>query len=465
MSIICAALLILSFAAIASAEVQNVKVSGDLSIYSLWRQHYDLDKDGGTYTDDAENGFFTVTALQVNADLTDNVSAVVRVANQRFWDSGETGSYDTTQYDLDIDLAYIQIKEMFYSPLTVTIGRQDLWFGKGFIVGTKMIDPELGLAEGSDWAGTEYTEFTAFDAIRATLDYDPWTIDLVYSKIYEEDITDTDPVNDDTDLYGVNVGYQFDSYNGEAEAYFWWKHDRQGLDTMRDKINTIGTVGGRGSFDPVENATIGLEGAFQFGDYFSTAAYTADSSYNHTRSRRAWAADASAEYRWPTWTWKPKVGIEYIYYSGEKNLEAGSTDEWNGWDPIYRGKFDTAIREFQNLFYTTAVMSSALIQNQNSGFSNQHQIIVFGQIKPAEDLTLDARWAYFLLAEEYNTGVEATTAGSDEVGCELDLQLTYDYTEDLSFGLLTAWFWPGDLYASGHDDVAADVVASAKLSF
>ena len=37
--------------------------------------------------------------------------------------------------ELELDLAYVQMKEIFYSPLTLTLGRQDLWFGRGFIIG------------------------------------------------------------------------------------------------------------------------------------------------------------------------------------------------------------------------------------------------------------------------------------------------------------------------------------------
>ena len=54
---------------------------------------------------------------------------------------------------------------------------------------------------------------------------------------------------------------------------------------------------------------------------------------------------------------------------------------------------------------------------------------------------------------------------SDEIGWEIDLQATYDYTEDVSFGLLAGWFVPGTFYPTGNDATAVDVVSSVKVSF
>jgi len=56
------------------------------------------------------------------------------------------------------------------------------------------------------------------------------------------------------------------------------------------------------------------------------------------------------------------------------------------------------------------------------------------------------------------------------IGQEVDLELTWDYTEDVSFGLLAAWFFPGTgsggVYANSEsNNTATDVVGTMKLSF
>jgi hypothetical protein len=51
------------------------------------------------------------------------------------------------------------------------------------------------------------------------------------------------------------------------------------------------------------------------------------------------------------------------------------------------------------------------------------------------------------------------------LGEELDLTLNYTYTEDVSFGLLAAWFFPGKYWVSNYDDIATDVVGTVKVAF
>ena len=65
---------------------------------------------------------------------------------------------------------------------------------------------------------------------------------------------------------------------------------------------------------------------------------------------------------------------------------------------------------------------------------------------------------------------------------EKDKELAYEYTEDVTFGLLGAWFWSGDYYTvpehapqniiTGETDpvakgksVASEVVATCKVTF
>ena len=111
--------------------------------------------------------------------------------------------------------------------MTLIIGRQDLWYGDGFIIGANL-RPRAIMAP-------EFTEFRSFDAVRAILDYDPWTIDGFYSRVdsgtyvrldanfanadaFEDSLVDD---SENIEVWGVDVGYVFDQYNAEAEIYYF----------------------------------------------------------------------------------------------------------------------------------------------------------------------------------------------------------------------------------------------------
>ncbi len=482
LKVLCVMALVFAVSAVAYAETQSVKVSGDITMRGFARGCYDLNNDPVALADDgsisnAWGTFLQSTAeVQIDADLTDNVGGVIRLVNQRVWGSGNyfseggalTGQvampYDDTftrtavapgsadAFEVALDLAYIELKEFLYSPLTLKIGRQDLWFGKGFIVGASQMDPTAALF------AREYTAINSFDAVRATLDYSPWTIDGVYAKIHENALR----ADDDTNLWGVNVGYVFDQYNAEAEGYGWYKNRRfcgraanaatlipvaYGHDS-----DDVYTLGGRGSFDPIENWTVAVEGAYQFGEYLGKP----ETKWN--RNRRAFAVDVSAECRYfqEEFAWKPVASLEYILYSGQLDMGENSPNNsgnYTGWDFMYRGKFDTAIREFQNVYYGT-------LQGSAPSNTNQHQLLLKGSIEPTDSITVDATYAHFWLAERWSAANKAT-----DVGGEFDFKVTWDYTEDVSFNFLSGWFFPGSHFLEGRNDVATDVVGTVKLSF
>ena len=379
--VLCVLAIALCLTASVYAETQSVKVSGDLTMRGIWRDSYDLRgsaveskpaTDGSaaianaTGPDSANQSWFmTVAAIQVDADLTDNVSTVIRVLNQRDWnvygrDTTTTLDGDNTlnslqpngrgiytpnadEFNVMLDLAYVQLKNFVYSPLTLTIGRQNLWFGKGFIVGANQQNPGLGnynivpfaapnLLAGGNLSAPEYSAINSFDAVKAVLDYDPWTITAIYSKIYEDAIQDRDDVN----LWGVNVGYKFDSYKGEAEAYWFWKQDRSTptFDNLKSTTNDVHTFGLRGSFDPISIVTIAAEGAYQGGNYIGSM------TQQGTRQRSAWALDVSGEMRYFTdkFSWKPKLGVEYILYSGASPADSDQDGQnFSQPDKLYTG--------------------------------------------------------------------------------------------------------------------------------
>ncbi len=464
--------LAVAFSAPAFAETQNVKVSGSLDAYSFYRSDYDLRggndaasspagaaaAGGLTNKSDGDSFFMSITQIEVAADLTDNVSTVINLANQRDWNAdaynaggGGVASNTANEFDVILDLAYVKMKEIFYSPLTLTVGRQDLWFGRGFIIGN---NNRAWDSQGTI-AANEYSTETAFDAIRATLDFNPWTIDIAYSKITENA---HDP-EDDTDLWITNVNYKFAEYNAVAEGYLVNEFDRATLSTLpansNDLDNSTNTIGGRVQFDPISQMTLGAELAYQFGKYAANVS-------RGSRDRDALALDVFGTYRFDN-VWKPELTLEYVHFSGTDNAGSNTTENYSAWNGLYRGKFWTAYADFREFVYNTADNTGV----DQPATTNSNLIQVKGSLKPMEDLLLEGSFTYLWNDEDIHTvaGNQASATLSDEIGYEWDFQATYDYTEDVSFGLLAGWFIPGDFYNSPADDVATDIVTSVKVSF
>ena len=204
--------------------------------------------------------------------------------------------------------------------------------------------------------------------------------------------------------------------------------------------NFVHTLGIRGSVMPIENLDLRGELAFQVGDYAATG----------KADREAFALDIRAEYCWADYAWMPLLGVEYVLYTGEDSTPTG---DWEQWNPMFRGKFFSAIREWQEIYYRTDDATDT------AGSTNEHQIIIDGSVQPTDNILAEVRYLHFIAHEE-------DVNGEDDIGDEVDLRLTYEYTEDVTFGLLTAWFFPGDVYTAAlGNDTATEIVGTVSLVF
>ncbi len=183
----------------AYAEVQNVKVSGDIVVSGVARDHFDLQAQSKTHQYLKQSFLMSQVRVRIDADLTDNVMATVRLINERVW-NGQNDTSASGNSKIDLDLAYVTMKEFLYCPLSLTIGRQEIRFGNGLVMGNAK-----ALNTSTNIPG-DLTEKKAFDAIRATLNYDPLVVDLIYAKV-RQTVTDTNMDSNTINLAGVNATY------------------------------------------------------------------------------------------------------------------------------------------------------------------------------------------------------------------------------------------------------------------
>ena len=431
-----AALLVGLLSLPANAEVQNVEVSGDITVRGIYRTNYDLTKENldATTAKDDKSFYMSTVRVRLDADLTDNVAATIRFINERDWDA-DTASSD----DIDLDLAYITLKEVNYWPVTLTLGRQELRYGNLLIIG----DGDVNSNVVGGITAKDLSSRKAFDAIKAVFDLSPLTLDIFTAKIDEDTSAGT---TSDTDLYGINARYQFAEYDAVGEAYYFCKKTG-GTDHSR-----VDTVGVRTNITPIENLTLNAEYAHQFGEY------------DGSRNRSANAVQLGVDYDMPDYQYSPSIGLWYTYLSGQQTDPNGTlgyknTGTYEGWDAMYGDQVPGEI------MYALGFAAT-----------NVHIINAKASAKPTDKLTASLNYYHFNAAEKYYaanwiaTGADFTSRtyaleNDSDLGDEFDLKLTYDYTEDVQFGLLVAYFIPGTAFADSNDDTAKEVIGSVSVVF
>ncbi len=462
----------------AHAAVQSVKVSGSIDSTWLVRDQFDLGNETvGISSEFYQNLLITQAILRIDADLTDNVSAVIELINEREWgDESNTAEAesddDETNSTVDVNLAYITLREMLYSPLTVVVGRQPLRYGNGLIIG----DPDTNNASTGRLrvVADDLSKRKSFDAVKAIFDYDPLTIDIFAAKVDANQVTgasgETTTSEDDIDLYGIVGNWKLqDERNTEVEAYFFAEINADAEENKTgSKASTIYVPGLRVASNPIENLYTSAEIAWQSGNYNGVAASSGDN-----QPRSAMAIQTIGTYAIPIEAieqYSPIISGSYTWVTGDSNptdtqyANQASENKWTAWDPMYEDQ------------------AGGKIYNSIMDLTNCHIYITSIQATPLEDITAKLSWTGLYLDKEFDESAgtntwsrtlpDSTTAfnynvavNENHLGNELDLDLMYDYTEDVQIGFSAGWFFPGDVFTDENHDTAKQFLTNVNVRF
>jgi len=493
--ILVAAIMVL-MASPAFAAIQNVKVSGDITSTWLYRSNFDLGLTAGTEChfdgDDCseassdplglkrQNVFITQTRIRIDADLSDNVSTTVGLINERAW-NGENTDEPGTNFSLDTSvelyLASVTMREFLYSPLTVTVGCQIFNYGNGLVMGDGGVNNQ---ATGNlQFIAQDLTMRTAYDGIKAVLDYKPLTIDLFYFKNGQSTTNGFwggDKAS--SDVYGVNANYQLsDPMNTLLEAYLFSRINGNGFtgsetgisNSPFDHGDTLYVPGLRVSTNPIKGLNTQAEIAWQLGNHPVGTTGVAPNNQEVER-RQAMAAQLMASYSLPVLEkYKPTLNASYTYVSGDKNANLNnnedsvkSTKTFTAWDPFNESQ------------------GSGTIYNTLFNLSNMQIVSVGATVNPLEDVTVGATWSGLwevarvglqnfpvLVQPDGGFIIPATTSKRDPrgLGNEYDANVSYAYTEDVTFGVSVGWFVPGPVFQSVNRNVASQAMADVAVKF
>jgi hypothetical protein len=338
-----------------------------------------------------------------------------------------------------LDLAYVKLADMFTPGLDLTVGRQNLKIGQGFIVGNvntwewysyNLLAPDLSLQ-------------TAFDAIK--VDYKsaaaPLSVQAFMAK-FSENAGAFEKYDNDDNLYGLSVLYAPENWS--IEPYIVNDYNYNPGDTWN-----ISTVGIRGTLDvpSIKGLSFKAEYARQFGK---------DNNYDDLDG---WAGYIGGTYQFQSPA-KPYITAQYTMYSGQS---ASSSNH----DAFYlEAPSDLAdnigLIAYADLMYAW-INSNGFLNGLEDGCGLKAAKIGFG-FQPTDQLGVSLNW--FNLA-----AAESQGAVSDAIGNEFDLSFKYAYSEDVSLGLDLGVFSRGDyLKSNPPNEISAtdnpwEALASMKVAF
>ncbi len=375
------------------AELQNVEVGGSIRIRG---NYYSMDSLGRTSWVEQR------TRLGVKADFTNDVSAFIEFDYFNDWGEGFRSNYltgadlrATNDNTVDLYQGYIEARNLWDTPLSLRVGRQELSFGSEWLVGVNDAAAEFrGLS---------------FDALRLSYNHELFTLDAVAAKLAE---TYGNFLDGDTDFYMT-----YFSYLGIEDVVLdaYWMFLRDDGVALGDRVD-LHTIGLRGA-GVVGGFDFDVEGAYQFGNVYGRPSACplgfgeADIDYSD------FGVNIELGYSFDV-VWQPRVFGRFAYFGG-------------GNPKHYSWRTNDRVLPFNRLFsnweYTEFLA--------NTDESNLFYYALGLDAMPTEALELQLVGAYFQVDER------ARDIGfwfwrdraSRTLGFELGIYADYHYSEDLVF--------------------------------
>lgn len=460
------AVMVLPFAA--HAELQNVEVGGSIEIYgNYYTPFWEVNPQtripafflpyraiggagavSGIRADGDGNSLSWVeqrTTVSVKADFTDDVCAFIELDSIDTWGEDFRSNYITgadsrawTGDDVEVYQAYIQASNMFDTPVTMRVGRQELKFGSEWLVGNNPV-----------WNPLTYL---SFDAIRLTYDTEVFSLDAFAAKLAERSPLEEDG---DTDFYGVYGTFK-GIENMEIDAYWLFLRDGRRLNDTNfiAPLEWLEDVFDLDDYDVTNIHTVGMrfagvwagfdmeaEAAYQWGDANTVGAtfipngelYGDDDAEYDT-----WAGNIEVGYTFDT-VWQPRLWVGASYYGGEDERDITLIEWLNPFDrPEASVSFNRLFSSSEpDWYFDPGNLSNAWVGK--GGVS----------LAPTESLTVGVDVLYFEALEAFDSPASIgmggwllplapalpfwTQEGETELGWETILWAEYAYTEDLTF--------------------------------
>ena len=333
-----------------------------------------------------------------------------------------------------IDNANLKLTNFLGSPLTMTLGRQDIMLGEGWLVG-----------DGTPVDGSR-TFF--FDAARFSYEFKEvsTTADLIYLVqnhrgnamlppllSYEQNVTEQDERG--LILWVSNKSVK----NTEINGYYMYKDEQQVTGVAGSDRGYIHTFGGRMKGDLDDHWQYRVEGAHQFGE-------------KNDRHLRAFGANTQLAYLFKD-KFKNQLRLFYEYESGDDPHSRG-TDE--GFDPLW-GRWP----RWTELF--TIFNMPGTGEGVTGEFTNMHRFGPGWNFSPTD--RIDCLLDYNFNFAATDSMAHATAAGGRPAafaegsfrGQLINFVVSATLTRHLKARLINEVFFPGNFYSDTRQQTACFV--------
>ena len=230
----------------------------------------------------------------------------------------------------DLRQAYVEFGDLKAFPATLTVGRQSLSYGDNRLV------------SDSRWVNFGRT----FDGVKLHMQTGKFWVDAFAVRpvqIRKDEFNDSDSADNFFGIYGGTDALRIQT----TELYFLWR-DKADAQPDLSPVNTknpngtsngpaqrIATTGTRWKSKPgmLCGFDYSAEFAYQFGHLWTGARTTP--RLNH----HAFALAITGGYTWEDALWKPRVGLEYDYASGDRNPKDGSSQSFQNLLPSNHAQY------------------------------------------------------------------------------------------------------------------------------
>lgn len=470
---------------VAWGGLQNVQVGGKIEIYGAWYSEVFEPTWEGTRIPDLFLRYRAIgldgtlsayrfgrggnelafveqrTRLHLSADFTEEVMAFIEFDSIDTWGEDFRSDYVTgldsradTSDDVEVYQAYIEGQSVFGVPIAFRVGRQEMEFGSGWLVGADPgPDPFVGMS---------------FDAVRLTYSADALSVDVWWAKLAEQSPWEQDG---DTDFYGVYATYALEDGAAEGvefDAYWMFLRDAaKRNDTDRAWLGEwIEDLVGYDDYGVTELHTVGLrnvgawnaldwevEAAYQWGDASAVGSLfvPVDLVYGDDAADwDLWAGHAEVGYTFDV-AWSPRLYLGGAYYQGKDNRDL------TFWEWFFPFQKPDASVSFNRLFSSKCEDACLLSTNM----SNFWKVYLGATATPTDALEIGVDVGYFETVAPFDNPVAIrhgsfwypfladrfpfiTKENADDLFWQTFLYVYYQFSEDLGFEVGWAHCFTGD---------------------